>query len=383
MTGAAIAGAFCAAVAFLNFVSVLIAIVRLRRNRRASLSGSADPVTIVRPVCGLDAFIEETLASGFALNYPSYELIFCVAQANDPAVPLIGRLMRAHPAVPARLLIGDERISANPKLNNCIRGWNAARHDWVILADSNVLMPRDYIQRLLSRWRPDTGLVCSTPIGTRPIGFWAELECAFLNTLQARWQYVGESLGLGFAQGKSMLWRRDFLESRGGIRALAAEIAEDAAATKLVRSAGLRVHLVQSPFEQPLGRRRAGDVWNRQVRWARLRRVTFPEFFALEIFTSIALPLAAGVYAAVAGGYATLPIVGGLVVLWYGAEAVLAFCAGWPVSARLLAAFLLRDSLILPLWLFGWISTNVTWRGNAMSIRTKKLATLRSPPSAF
>src|SRR5258707_10813766 len=171
-----------------------------------------------------------------------------------------------HRLVLARQLIGDYRISINPKLNNVVKGWAAARHDWIVIADSNLLMPRDYIQRLLARWQPDTGLVCSTPIGARPGNFWAELECAFLNTLQARWQYVGASLGFGFAQGKTMLFRRDLVERGGGIAALGAEPAEDAAATKLIRGQGLNVHLVDNPFEQPLGRRSAAEGWSRQLR---------------------------------------------------------------------------------------------------------------------
>ena len=90
-----------------------------------------------------------------------------------------------------------------------------------MFADSNVLMPRDYIQRLFASWRADTGLVASPPAGCRPEGIWAELECAFLNTYQARWQYLIDSLGRGFAQGKTMLWRRTDLEGAGGIEALA------------------------------------------------------------------------------------------------------------------------------------------------------------------
>ena len=117
----------------------------------------------------------------------------------------------------------------------------------MIVADSNVLMPRDYIQRLMARWRADTGIVCAPPIGARPETFAAEIECAFLNTYQARWQYAAETLGYGFAQGKTMLWRRDVLEAGGGVEALGAEIAEDAAATKLVHRAGLRAHLVSHP----------------------------------------------------------------------------------------------------------------------------------------
>ena len=155
-----------------------------------------------------------------------------------PIAPLVRGAIDANPHRPARLLIGDDRVSANPKLNNVVKGWKAARHDWVIIADSNVLMPSDYIQRLLARWGSDTGIVCSPPIGTRPEFFAADIECAFLNTYEARWQYAGDSSGYGFAQGKTMLWRREIIEAGGGIEALGAEIAEDAAATKLVNAQG-------------------------------------------------------------------------------------------------------------------------------------------------
>jgi ceramide glucosyltransferase len=344
-----------------------------RRSRLPAHTGSAPAVSIIRPVCGIEPFIEETLASGFGLDYPAYELLFCVERADDPVVPVIRKLIAAHPQVIASLLIGDERVNDNPKLNNCIKGWRAAQHDWVILADSNVLMPPDYVQQLMKNWRADTGLVCSTPLGIRPGNFWAQVECAFLNTLQARWQYAGEQIGLGFAQGKTMLWHRPFLEARGGIEALATDIAEDAAATKLVRAAGLQVHLVDSPFEQPLGARTARQVWNRQLRWARLRRVTFPLFFAPEILSGATVPLAAGLIAGAAAGI-SLPLIAiGLLGLWYGAEAALAASKGWPLSWRLVAAFALRDAMIPALWLMAWTAGRTIWRGNAMRIRFERV----------
>ncbi len=160
----------------------------------------------------------------------------------------------------AVLLVGDDPISSNPKLNNCVKGWNAARHDYVVLADSNALTPPDYIARLIREFRDDTGLVVSMPLGTRPLGFFADVECAILNTYQARWQYAAEAVGMGFAQGKNMMWRREVLERAGGIGALAAEIAEDAASTKVVRAQGLNVRLVDRPFEQPLGARKPREV---------------------------------------------------------------------------------------------------------------------------
>src|SRR5690349_3785198 len=284
------AAVFCTGFFAVQIASIAIAMIRLRR--RAPLEfDDYSPVSLVRPLCGVDNYAAETLRSTFDLDYPRYEILFCVADAADPIVGLIKDLIAAYPAVDARLLIGDDRVSANAKLNNVVKGWRAASHDWVVIADSNVLMPRDYIQRLFASWRPDTGLVASPPIGSRPHGFWAEIECAFLNTYQARWQYIVDSFGRGFAQGKTMLLRRADLERAGGIAALGREVAEDAAATKVVRDAGLNVRLVDCPLAQPLGRRSAGEVWNRQLRWARLRRACFLIYFLPEILSGGALPM--------------------------------------------------------------------------------------------
>src|SRR5271154_6298166 len=300
MTIGALAAGICATSAGMHGLSVVLATMRCRRRPGGSLPVPKDPpgVTIVQPLCGVEAFSRETLRSIFALDYPSYEIIFCLASDDDPIAPLVRGAIAANPGRPARLLIGDDRISANPKLNNVVKGWKAARYDWVIIADSNVLMPVDYIQRLLARWGSNTGIVCSPPIGTRPESFAAEIECAFLNTYEARWQYAGDASGYGFAQGKTMLWRREIMEAGGGIEALGAEIAEDAAATKLINAQGLNAHLVDQPFQQPLGRRRLKDVWSRQLRWARLRRATFPFFFAPEILTTSLLTFLAAAVAA-------------------------------------------------------------------------------------
>jgi ceramide glucosyltransferase len=266
------AATFWIAATTLHVASIVVAILRFRRSspRETRSNQNFPPVSLVRQLCGIDNYAADTLRSTFELDCPHCEILFCVASAKDPVVPLVEALMAERPEAGAKLLVGDERASSNPKLNNVLKGWRAARHDWIVIADSNVLMPRDYIERLFASWRADTGLVASPPIGCRPQGLWAELECVFLNTYQARWQYLADALGFGFAQGKTMLWRRADLERAGGIAALAREVAEDAASTKVVRGAGLKVRLVDRPFPQPLGYRSAADVWSRQLRWARL-----------------------------------------------------------------------------------------------------------------
>lgn len=364
-----LAGGFCAVATFLHFASIGVVIARHRRLERATGSGQrVEGVSIVRPLCGIENFSQATLASTFKLDHPNYEILFCAAHVMDPVLPLVRRLITDHPAVPARLLLGSDSISTNPKLNNVVKGWEAARHEHIIMADSNVLMPPDYIRRLLAAWDSSTGLVCSPPVGCAPAGVWAELECAFLNTYQARWQCFADSLGFGFAQGKTMLWRRDILERGGGIRALARELAEDAAATKLVGSQGLRVRVVARPFGQPLGRRTLAEVWQRQIRWARLRRDTFKLFFAVEIFAGAIPPLLAAMLVASTMDWPVVGVTAALACLWYLLEMALAHAAGWHLSWRSLPLCVLRDLLLPVLWLAAWIGNEFVWRGNAMRV---------------
>lgn len=362
-----LAGLVFAVACLAHFFSLVTVIRRFRKPTVAEAVDSM-PVSILRPVCGIENYIEETLRSSFHLVHPNYEVIFCAAEPDDPVIPIVRGLMAAYPHIESKLLIGNSTVSRNPKLNNLVKGWHAARHPWVLMIDSNVVMPKDHVRRMLAAWQPDTGLVCSPPVGSRPANIWADLECAFLNTYQARWQCFADSIGFGFAQGKSMLWRRDLLDGAGGIEALANEIAEDAAATKIVRALGLRVRLVREPFMQPLGRRGRADVWRRQVRWARLRRKTFRLYFLPELFVGAAPPLVAAGLAAGSAGWSIAAAILPMAAVWYAAEAALAYAAGWQLSWRSVALWVLRDALLPVLWIAAWVHNDFEWRGNAMSV---------------
>jgi ceramide glucosyltransferase len=362
-----VAATFCFVASLIHITSIAIAAGRLRRTSRRE-PRQYPPVSLIRPLCGIDNYAEETLRSTFDLDYPHYEILFCVASAKDPVLPLVRRLIAAHAGASAKVLIGDDRVSSNPKLNNVLKGWRDAAHGWIIIADSNVLMPRDYIQRLFASWRDDTGLVASPPIGTRPDGFWAEIECAFLNTYQARWQYLVDSFGRGFAQGKTMLWRRADLEAAGGIATLAKEVAEDAAATKIVRGAGLKVRLIDRPLAQPLGHRTASEVWNRQLRWARLRRASFFIYFVPEIFSGGVLPMIAVAMLAHEFGWPVALSTVAFSALWYGTEMLLAAAADWHVPALYPLYGLGRDLLLPVLFVAALQGNGFVWRGNEMQV---------------
>ncbi|MFN3686818.1 glycosyltransferase [Salinarimonas sp.] len=348
----------------LHLATCLAVAIRWRRARRATARArDIPPVTIVRAVSGLEHRLEACLASTFALSATDVEILFCAADPADPAVPLVEALIAAHPGARARLLVGGERRTRNPKLDNIEKGWRAAANDVVILADGNILLPPDYVERLFAGFADGTGLVSACAIGTDPRSAAGDLECAILNTHQARFLHAADMLGLGFAQGKTLMLRRSDIDRAGGFPVLAAEIAEDSAATKAISRLGLRVRIL--PVETPhlVGARPLAAVWSRQVRWARLRRAAFPAPYALEIFSGVLVPLLLAA--------ALLPPewVAALAILWVAAEIAFARAAGWPVTWRTPLAILARDLLVLPaVWIAGLVGSRYVWRGSAVDV---------------
>ena len=368
VTVAALIG-YCLLALALHAATTALVWARSRRSSPVAAHPShGQAVTIIRPVCGLEELEQVTLASSFDLTWPRTELLFCVANRADPALPFLRRLIAAHAACKARILIGDNCQTANPKLNNLIKGWQAATSEWIILADSNLLLPPNYVDELLARFTTDTGLVCAPPIASDPRGFWAEVECGFLNTYQARWQYAADAVGFGFAQGKSMLWRRSDLDRLGGIAALGSELAEDAAATKIVRRSGRKVRLAGPSFKQPIGERSASRVINRQTRWAQLRRLTFPGYFFPELLSGSLPPALAGALASELLDGPGIFVAAAIVSIWLALEALLARAVGWPLGWRSPIAWLVRDLLIPFVWLRAYSASGYEWRGNKVSI---------------
>jgi ceramide glucosyltransferase len=357
------AGGASAALTTIHLGSALLTGIRQRSRKHYDRRTDVPRISIIRPLRGIEPFSYETLKSTFALHPAPAEILFCVDSGSDPVIDIVERLICEHPQSPARLLIGRDVISGNPKLNNLVKGWQAATSDWVAFIDSNVLLPVDAMARLAERADAGTGMVSSPPAGSAPVGFAARLECSFLNSYQARWQSTADALGYGFAQGKVMLVRRDVIEAGGGIEALGSEPAEDAAATKLVRRLGLRVRLVDKFFEQPIAERRFSDVWNRQLRWAQLRRATFPAQFASEILAGCVLPLAFTAIACGAAGLPVLPVIVAHFGIWYAAEHLLAWLAGWPSTV---GASVLRDLMLPALWMQAWFSRDFVWHGQPM-----------------
>ncbi len=373
MTGPLLA-ALCLGLTLVNLASLALAARRLgrRRPRRRPAAARDDRA----PVCGLESFSEETLGSGFRLDYPDYELVFCVADGGDPVVPLVRRLMAAHPAVRSRLIVGEERVGDNPKLNNCVRGWEAAAHDWIVLADSNVLMPPDYVQRL------------------RPPGPPRPASSARPRSAPAR-----------RGSGPRSSARSSTPSRRAGnmpARASGSASPRARACCGTARSSTGRAGSGRSPPRSPRTRRRrsscappgAGSTSSRRrsrspSAGAGPRRcgrgncagracAGSPSRCSSPPRSASAPCRRCSPLRRPRRGRRLLAALA-VAVAWYGPEWRLAGRMGWHRSWRLPLACLVRDALLLPIWAAAWIARGITWRGNAMDIRTKPAAGLRAP----
>mgnify|MGYP006268347925 CR=1 FL=1 len=345
-----------------QIISNGLAMWRCHSSRTDNAPQNRPPVTLVRPLCGLEPFSRETLRSSFAIDYPGYEVLFCVEDESDPVVPLVRSVIAEHAGHNARLLIGADAVGSNPKLNNMAKGFRQSSFSHIVFVDSNVFTPPDYLNQVMAALEEGAGMVTAPPVGHAPVGFWAELECAFLNSYQARMQYAIDTLGHGFAQGKTLGFHRADLD-HGGFAQLASEPAEDAAATKMMQSKGRRIRLA-GPFPQLVGPRTAQQVWKRQLRWARLRRASFPQFFAPEALSGSLPPLLLLLVGLTAFDLASPAAAACFLVTWYTPELLLLRIANWP---RSLAAILLRDLMLPLVFIGGCAGSNFEWHGKRMT----------------
>jgi len=342
---------------------------RFRAARR--LNDRAPPVSVIVPLKGLDAELAGNLASLLRQDYPDYEVLFSVAEADDPAAAVARRAIAEAPHVPARLVVGAAAVSNHLKTNNMIRPLGAARHDAVLITDSNVRSEPDRIAGLMRHLGGRQGLVSATAAGARPDTMAGELECAFLNGYCTRFLLFGDRIGRTVALGKTMLFRRSDLERAGGITQLARGGADDVALTRAITGLGLRVAMAERAAVHPVAGRRFGEVWSRHARWLVYRRDYALLTFVLEPFGG---GLVAAAMAGLVGAFNPFGLPAALAVaahlaIWYGAEAALLRARGWHLGWRSPLAWLARDAMLPAMWVRSMMSRRMRWRGVTVTVQ--------------
>jgi ceramide glucosyltransferase len=346
-----------------------------RQLRRVSPPGvlveraAAEPVSILKPLKGLDDQLEENLESFCRLRYPCYEIVFCLEDRADPAYAVACRIRDRHPEreISVRVFGGNEGL--NPKVRNLLTGYRHARYPLLLVSDSNVRAEPDYLSAVTAELRdPAVGLVSNPILGTGATGLGARLENLHLNSfVLGSVCFLDTFLDWPCVVGKSMLFRRRDLEAVGGLAGVRDVLAEDYVLGREIHRAGRRVALSSHPVRTVNARWTLGRFLNRHTRWGKLRWNLNRGGYLAELLTNPVFLAALSVPLSAASAPALALLAG----------AAAAKAGAWWIQCRLLGfrfrpadlwLLPLKDLLIGALWLVPLVSYTVSWRGHRFRI---------------
>jgi ceramide glucosyltransferase len=341
---------------------VIVAAWRYMRVRPPRLE-RAVAISLLKPLCGLDEGLEENLRSYFRQDYPEFEILLAVRQADDPAVAVAEKLRAEFPGVPARLIVTGEPPYPNAKVFALDRMLAEARHDLLVMTDSDTRALTPGMLRLLAAEFQDPHLGLTTcPYRAVPgRSVWSVLEAVGMNTEFLAGLLMARMIeGMKFGVGPAMAARRETILGIGGFEGLKDYLAEDFMMGKLAAEAGWGTGLSSCVIEHRIGAQRFRPNLEHRLRWARSTRRSRPAGYVWLVFTYL-LPLAL--------------LLGALKPSWWPLAAVA--LAVRALAAWAVAGWVLRDPLtgrrwwLVPaqdlasfaLWLAGFFGNTVSWRG--------------------
>jgi ceramide glucosyltransferase len=324
------------------------------------------PVTIFKPVYGLEKHLRENLRSACLQDYPTYQVVFCVQTPLEPALPLLYELQEEFGADRVTVAVEQVRVGPNGKINNLLGGLAHARHDMFVISDTDVRLSPGYLKHIIAPLTaPDVGCVC-TPYRAISADTWVEkLELLTFNSdfvpsiIFA--QQTGASL---FCLGASVAFTRKTLEQIGGLSSLADYLVEDYEIGRRIAASGKKILLVNPVVDITVDLPTLKHWWTHQVYWDQNTRAARPGGFFCTVLTR-AIPFA--LFFAIARLADPL----GLTVLACAIALRIAAAAGvmhWVLADRegLRALVLLpvRDLACLVSWLLAMTKRTTSWRGS-------------------
>ncbi len=322
------------------------------------------PLTLLKPLCGLDADMDETLATCCQQDYPTYQIIFTAHTSTDPSIAVVKKLQQNFPNVDIELVISDRLIGSNLKISNLANGISKVKYDILVLADSDIKVDQNYLKEIVQPFKDDKIGVVTCLYRSKIKNLISLFEAIGISThfhpsvLVAR---LVEELQYGF--GSTIVIRKSILESIGGLNSVANCLADDYKLVNLVYQAGYRVRLSNYIVEHSLDTHSLRELIQRQSRWLRCIRVErFSSYLGLIITYGTCLSLI------------FLMVNQGSLIGWsvLGFTLTLRLFLAWlvgiyyfkdPVVKQGFWLIFLRDIFGFIMWFYGLFNNTVIWRG--------------------
>ena len=353
-----------ASYAVLTFIAFLV--WQLRKPPRTSVQ--LPPVTLLKPLCGAEPGLYEHLRAFCQQDYPEYQIIFGVRDPADPACSVVERLIEEFPSLPIDVVINPQLHGSNLKVSNLINMLARARHEFLVMADSDAFVGPDYLGIVTAPLLdPAVGLVTCTYRGVPTEGIWSRLGAMYINEWYVPSVLLAWLFGYQrYVSGQSMCMRHDTVRAIGGFRAIANHLADDHRLGELVSELGLRIVLSPYMVEGEHDEQTYESLARHEIRWMRTIRVLRPRSFRM-IFLSFSFPLALfGLLLTVVGeswsiaAWALFAITGIIRLAFHFAPRIQGkqplFADIWLLPVR--------DLLLCWIWCRSFFTSRVTWRGS-------------------
>lgn len=352
-------------------LAALAAFRFFRRERAREPLDYTPPVSVLKPVRGVDFGSYKNFASFCRQDYPDFEILFAVSDDRDPTVPLIQRIISEFSNQRIRLLVGAEQLGANRKVNKLARLAREAQHDVLVLTDGDVRVGPNYLRNVVAPLADrKIGAVTSLYRAIAEKNLSAELEAIgassdfFAGVLMAEW-----TEGISFALGASIATTREWLKKIGGVESMADTLADDYELGHRIAAAGGQILLSNETVWTMYPQQTARGFWDHQLRWARTVRLCRPLSYLGLLFTQ-GLP-----WAVLASIVAPVKWIAGAYLIAY---LILRFAMAWIVGVwgvgdevlrRRIWLVPLRDAIHFVVWLASFGSNRVKWGSEEYVIR--------------
>ena len=320
---------------------------------------STEPISILKPLAGLDLDLEPNLRTFFEQDYPAFEILFAVRNQDDPATAVVARLQQEYPKISSRLFLTGEPPYPNAKVFSLDRMLSAAANDLVVMSDSDIRVTSDLLRTVAAEFQDQHLGVATCPYrAVAGKSLWSRLEATGMNTDFWGSAMVARMLeGMHFAVGPTIAARRHVLQAIGGFNRVKDYLAEDFVIGKFAAEQGYGVILSSYVIEHHIGSATLTENLTHRLRWARSTRRSRPAGYIGQLFT-MPLPLALLACAFAPAWWPVLPL-----------TLAVRGVAAYMVSSRVLHARInwlllpMEDILGFCFWLAGFFGNTISWRG--------------------
>jgi ceramide glucosyltransferase len=339
---------------------------------------SMEPISILKPLAGLDLGLESNLRTFFEQDYPAFEILFALKNANDPAAAVVAKLQKEFPKIRSQLLITGEPPYPNAKVYSLDCMLAAAANDLVLMSDSDIRVTSNMLRTIAAELQDASLGVATCPYRAVPgASFWSRLEATGMNT-----DFWGSALvarmieGMHFAVGPTIAARRRVLQAIGGFERVKDYLAEDFVIGKFAADAGHGVILSSYVIEHHIGSATLRENIEHRLRWTRSTRRSRPAGYLGQLFT-MPLPLALLLCAVAPSWWPVLLV-----------TACVRTAAAYVVSARVLHAKInwlllpIEDLMGFAFWIAGFFGNTISWRGRRYRLFADgRFEVIASPPT--